>query len=320
MKAIVTGGCGFIGSNLVKALIARGDTVSVIDDLSSGSVLNKEPGVEYYYFSIADDGVANEIIMNQQPDVIFHLAAIPRVAYSVEFPKETAFNNIMGTICLLDAVRNFCPKCRVVSASSSSIYGGDAEMPTKESSKFSPKSPYALEKVNLEQWVKMYADLYGLDLVSLRYFNVFGPGSLFGGAYSTVLSAWLYSVYVDTTSKPFLESDGLQSRDFCNIENVVQANLSAAARTEKFAGEAINIAQGKSYTLLTVKSIIETISGKELVLEQRPERVGDVKHTLADISLAKQMLSYDPTSDFERQVGVMAEWYKTSYPRSLVGQ
>jgi UDP-glucose 4-epimerase len=172
-----------------------------------------------------------------------------------------------------------------------------------------------MQKYQDELWVQLFVNLYGLDAVSLRYFNVFGPHAIFGGAYSTVLTAWMYHLYVDPDYQAFLESDGTQTRDFCFVDNVIQANLLAATRDRPFSGEPINVAQGKSHSLLEVKDMLEEISGRELVLEKRPPRVGDVAHTLADISKAREELGYEPTTDFLNQVAVMAEWYRTSYPR-----
>ena len=137
---------------------------------------------------------------------------------------------------------------------------------------------------------------------------------MFGGAYSSVLSAWLYHLYVDESYQPYLEGDGTQTRDFCFVGNVVQANILAATRERRFKGEAFNIAQGQSYTLLDCKQMLEDITGKPLHLSLRPPRVGDVKHTLADISSAKQLLGYEPDSSFKDQLAIMAEWYRTSYP------
>ena len=171
-----------------------------------------------------------------------------------------------------------------------------------------------MQKWQGEEWCKLYADLYKLDVVSLRYFNVFGPHSYYGGAYSTVLSAWMYHLFVDSQEKPFLEGDGLQSRDFCFVDNVTQANILAAVYNKSnFEGEAFNIAQGSSHTLLDCKSLLERISRRRLHLDMRPPRVGDVRHTLADITTACSILEYTPTTDFEAQVRKMTEWYEHSY-------
>ena len=330
MKAIVTGGCGFIGYNLVGDLLNKDWEVLVIDDFSSGKKWNTWTGGHYVAaavespFSlphtadeeaIAEGMVIDHCVKEFEPDVIFHLAAVPRVSYSVEYPYETTQSNVLSTMAVLDAARKHGkPGIRIVNTSSSSIYGGADILPTSPSHPADPQSPYAMQKWQGEEWCRLYAKLYDLNVVSLRYFNVFGPHSYFGGAYSTVLSAWLYHLYVDPSYVPFLEDDGLQTRDFCFVDNVCQANMLAATFDQyKFSGDAFNIAQGKAHTLLDCKEILERISGKVLELEKRTRRVGDVRHTLADITPACWTLGYSPTTDFENQVKKMAEWYEHSY-------
>jgi nucleoside-diphosphate-sugar epimerase len=316
MKAIVTGGAGFIGHNLCQQLM-KNDwsrwTVCAVDDLSSGKAWNQVEGVKYYYEPI--ENVIDGLVQDFKPDVIFHLAAIPRVAYSVEYPYETTQANVMSTLALLEAVRKYKKyHTRIIFSSSSSVYGDVKALPTPISSPPNPQSPYALQKWQGEQWCKLYSSLYGLDTVSLRYFNVIGRHSYYGGAYSTVLSAWLHHLYVDPTSVPFLEGDGTQTRDFCGVENVVQANMLAAIyNQDNFHGEVFNVAQGASHSLLDCKRVLEQISGKTLNLEMRPPRKGDVKHTLADILVTKNLLGYRPDVNFERQVSDMADWYKHEY-------
>ncbi len=286
MRALVTGGLGFIGSNLCRQLHKEEWDIMVVDDLSSGKECNKIEGVEYIQDSIEKPGLMDLLLSSSFPiDVIFHFAAIPRVSYSVENPLETTKANVMGTLAILDAVRKHSKSTRIINSSSSSVYGGAEQLPTPIDYPCDPQSPYALQKYQSELWCKMYADLYGLDVISLRYFNVIGPHSYYGGAYSTVLSAWLYSLYVDESVRPFLEGDGKQTRDFCAVENVVSANMQAAAMSRRtFQGEALNIAQGSAHSLLDCKDLLEQISGKKLNLEMRPARMGDVKHTFADIS------------------------------------
>ncbi len=316
MKAIVTGSNGFIGYNLCLALKRRHSEAVGVDDLSSGSPDNVVDGFQYVRAKVQDRLRMMELLREFRPDVVFHLAAIPRVSYSVENPYETAEANVMGTVSILDGIvaAELADSTRFVFSSSSSVYGGAEELPTPESHPCSPKSPYALEKWQSEQWCQVFAKLYDADTVCLRYFNVFGPHALFGGPYSTVLAAWLYHLYVDADYQPFLEGDGTQTRDFCFVDNVVQANISAATRKQRWHGEEINVAQGRSYSLLECRQMLERLAGRELPLARKPPRVGDVKHTLADISLAKEMLGYEPEIDFERQLSVMAEWYRTSYP------
>ena len=319
MKAIVTGGCGFIGYNLVKSLLDNNWNVSVIDDLSSGKSWNRWPEAKYEIAALEKGklGRSNvptwieESVEDIEPDVIFHLAAVPRVTYSVEYPFETTQSNILSTMAVLDAARKHDAK--VIYTSSSSIYGGAKVLPTPTCSAACPQSPYAMQKWQGEEWCRLYASLYGLNVVCLRYFNVFGPHSYYGGAYSTVLSAWLYYLYVDDAVCPFLEGDGTQTRDFCHVDNVIQANVLAATSNVQFKGKAFNVAQGAAHSLLECKELLENISGKKLDLEMKPPRIGDVKDTLADITLTSEHLKYAPNADFEKQVEEMAKWYETSY-------
>lgn len=316
MKAIVTGSNGFIGFNLCQALKQRDWEVMGIDDLSSGLPQNVVPGFHYEYVQVQNQARIRELLEGFQPQVIFHLAAIPRVSYSVQNPLETAEANVLGTMSLLEGVlrAGLVQQTRIVNSSSSSVYGGAKQLPTPENTPHDPQSPYAMQKSQAEQWLRLFARLYDLDCVSLRYFNVFGPHALFGGAYSTVLSAWMYHLYVNPNYEPFLEGDGQQTRDFCFVENVVQALILAGTREKGFAGQAFNVAQGAAHSLLQCKALLEKISGQTLHLTQRPPRVGDVRHTLADISAARQELSYDPATDFEGQLQTMAGWYATDYP------
>lgn len=318
MKAVVTGSNGFIGFNLCKKLRELNWSVIGVDDLSSGLAENVVEGFTYIQVKIQDAPRIQQILREFQPDVIFHLAAIPRVSFSVQNPTMTAEANVLGTLTILEGIvkASLATKTRFINSSSSSVYGGADVRPTLESHPANPKSPYALQKYQCEQWISLFCELYGIDALNLRYFNVFGPHSLFGGAYSTVLSAWFYHLYVDKAYQPFLEGDGTQSRDFCFVGNVVQANLLAATREKGFKGEAFNVAQGQAHSLLECKELLEEISGQTLDMEQRPPRVGDVKHTLADISRAKSELGYQPESNFIDQLVQMGQWYRHHYPQS----
>ena len=317
MKAIITGGLGFIGSNLCEALLK--DTwedweIYVIDDMSSGYESNKFDDVKYWDHDITEINIMDSLVRSVKPDAIFHLAAQPRVSFSVENPTRTSESNVLGTIKILDAVRKYSPRTRIINSSSSSVYGEINQFPTPINHPCNPMSPYALQKYQSEQWCKMFANLYGTDVISLRYFNVFGPRSRYGGAYSTVLSAWMYPLFINSDNKPFLEGDGTQSRDFCFVDNVVQANILAAiCDKEEFKGEVFNVAQGQTHTLIECKELLEDISGKTLELEMRPSRVGDIYKTCADISQTREILSYNPDVDFEKQVRRMAQWYRDSY-------
>lgn len=317
MRALVTGGCGFVGSALCRRLIKDvwdDWKIVVVDDLSTGSLDNviSHPNIEYILKPISTD-VIEDVIKRVRPESVFHFAAVPRVSYSVENPEKTFTANVAATVTLLESIRTSKCPCRIVNSSSSSVYGGAEVMPTSETHLCNPKSPYALEKLQSEQWCKIYADLYGIDVVSLRYFNIFGPGQKHGGAYSTVLSSWLYCL-ANNSITPILEGDGTQSRDFTFIDNVLSANILAATNSrESFRGEGYNVAHGESHTLLECRDLIEKFSDSKLKMEQRPTRIGDVKHTLADISLAKKELNYEPIVDFENQVQMMADWTRINY-------
>lgn len=310
MKALITGACGFIASNLVKSLLNNKDyEIVCIDDLSTGFRNNIPRKCKLIKETLGKSNKWQEKI--GKVDVIFHLACIPRVSFSVDKPFESFKSSVLATISILEYAKKY--GCRVVFSSSSSIYGKNAALPTPENCPASPESPYALSKWHSEEWCRMYSKLYDVDTVCLRYFNVMGPGSRFGGAYSTVLSAWMYSTLVDKSVPPYIEGDGFQSRDFCFIDNVVQANLLAANHAYKFHGEAFNIAQGEHHTLLDCKNIIEKIYGNEFELDKRSPRIGDIRNTWADISAAKRVLGYAPEVDFENQVRKMVEWYKDFY-------
>jgi len=312
MKALVTGGAGFIGSNLCQQLIQDDWNVFVVDDLSTGFRDNLVDGVKSKFFTI---GVNPEVLKHivGQVDVIFHLAARPRISYSVEYPFRTCQNNIMSTVVVLEYARNLPQPPRVVYSGSSSIYGETKRLPTFEDDPPNPQSPYALQKWQGEEWCRMYSKTYGLDTVCLRYFNIIGKGSRYGGAYSTVFSAWLYSTLIDISVPPYIEGDGFQCRDFTTVENVVQANILAATSKLKFEGDAFNVAQGETHSLWDCKKVLEEICGKSFELEQRPPRPGDVRNTHADISKAKEILGYNPDTDFKAQVQKMADWYRDFY-------
>lgn len=184
-------------------------------------------------------------------------------------------------------------------------------MPTKESENFpNPKSPYAAQKYAGEVFCKIFSDLYGIDTVSLRYFNVFGPGQYGDSAYSTVVSAWLEALYFPS-KKPFIEGDGSQSRDFCFVDNVVNANILAMQSERVFKGEEFNVAHGERTSLNELKEMIEEATGREISLEKRPPRVGDVDHTHADISKAKEWFGYEPTVNMNEGIKKTVEWFES---------
>ena len=207
MKLVVTGSNGFIGQNTCRRLIDLGHQVIGVDDLSEGSSRRPVDGVQYHVRCVTDTEWLRRLFRETKPSAVIHLAAVPRVSYSVQEPLRSATPNLTGTISVLDAMlkSGLVGESRLVFASSSSVYGGADTLPTPETHPCHPQSPYALTKLQGEQWCRMFHRLYGLDVVSLRYFNVFGTRARFGGAYSTVLPAWLHHLYVDPSYQPYLE-------------------------------------------------------------------------------------------------------------------
>ena len=317
MRVLVTGSNGFIGWHTCKRLVEQGIDVIGVDDLSEGAADNAVAGVRYHTLSVADAGGMVRLMREAQPAAVIHLAARPRVRFTVEQPLQSSTANLLGTIAVLDSLlrAELIGKTRLVFASSSAVYGLADVLPTSETHPCDPQSPYALQKYQGEQWCRMFHRLYGLDVVSLRYFNVFGPGAAFGGAYSLVLSAWLYHLYVEPSYRPYLEGDGTQTRDFCYVEDVAWANVTAATLKGGFTGKALNIAQGRAYSLLDTRIMLEEVAGRQLDLERRPARTGDVQHTLADITRAREELGYQPSTDFRAQLEAMASWFRNSHPR-----
>ncbi len=309
---LVTGCAGFIGSNFVKTFAKQFPKTKIvgIDNLATGHREVLEKNLIFHKGSIADPIFIEKVFANEKPEYVFHFAALPRVSYSVEEPAKTTLANIYGTTLLLEKSRDHKVK-RFIFSSSSAIYGGAKVLPTKENENPpKPVSPYAIQKLVGELFMKNASELYGLDTVSLRYFNVYGPGQYGDSAYSTVISAWLEGLYFPNRKKLFLESDGRQSRDFCFVENVVQANIKAMKAPKKFSGEFFNIAHGERTNLLEVKRVIEKLTGKKLNLEKRPARIGDVRHTHADISKAKHWFGYKPTVGFEEGLKKTVEWFE----------
>ena len=322
MRALVTGGCGFIGSNLVKRLVSEGWTVDVVDNLSGGteeSILElkirrvpmasllpqfyynldklgqkRDPGEVLFVPSDFSDLGVLAAIRDKRYDIVFHQAAVPRVSYSVENPAETTFENITKTVSLFEACHDSVK--RVVWASSSSVYGGAEVMPTPESErgKSLPASPYAWQKFAIEDYAKLSYNLYGLDVVCLRYFNVFGPGQSGDSPYSTAVSAWCHATKNAISLRS--DGDGEQSRDMCYVDNVVDANILAAKSDIVFKGKCYNVACGDRVTNNEILDYF--LKNYDVTIKHAPERPGDVKHTQADISLISSDLGYEPKTKF----------------------
>ena len=310
---LVTGCAGFIGSNFVKTFKKKYPkrTIVGIDDFSSGKREALDPSITFYEGSILDTALVEKIFKKHKPEYVFHFAAVPRVAYSVEHPVETTGVNIVGTVNLLNQAAKHNAK-RFIFSSSSSVYGGAKKLPTKESENLpSPKSPYAAQKFAGEPFCAIFSELYDLDTVCLRYFNVYGPGQYGDSAYSTVVSAWLESLYFPKKKKGFIEGNGTQSRDFCYVDNVVQANIKAMQAKKPLKGACLNVAHGERTTVNQVKKLIESHTSRSLSdLEKRPPRRGDVRHTHADISAAKRLIGYKPEVSFEEGLKRTVAWFE----------
>ncbi|MEK7648275.1 MAG: NAD-dependent epimerase/dehydratase family protein [Patescibacteria group bacterium] len=309
---LVTGCAGFIGSNFVRQCRAQFPEITVvgIDDLSTGHRNEVDPSIIFYEGSMLDAELVERIFVTHKPEYVFHFAALPRVSFSVEFPRRTTEANVVGTVAMLEAAKNHGVKCFVYS-SSSSVYGGADKLPTREDENPSnPKSPYAAQKYMGELNCKIFSELYGMDTVCLRYFTVFGPGQYGDSPYSTVVAAWLESLYFPNNKVGFVEGDGEQSRDFCYIDNVVQANLLAMQATRRFDGMMMNIAYGSQTSVNQLRAQVELLTGKTLHLEQRPPRIGDARHTFADISRAREMLGYDPQVDVAEGLKRTVAWFE----------
>jgi len=304
MKYLVTGGAGFIGSNLVGKLVEQGHKVVIIDNLSTGKKENLNPKADFYKLDICDFSKIKPLF--QGVDYVFHLAAIPRVPISIKDPVGTSRVNILGTVNVFKSAIDANVK-RIIFASSSSIYGGQKKFPLKENMTPNPLSPYGLQKLVGEQIAKLFVNLYKVPIVCLRYFNVYGPRIDFDSDYSLVLGKFLR---LKTQGKPLtIFGSGKQTRAFCYITDVIDANIRAAVSEKIKGGEVINIGQKKSYS---VNYLSELIGGKTQYL---PSRQGDPMHTKADITLAKHFLGWQPKVDFKDGVEKTKQWFKKQYEK-----
>jgi UDP-N-acetylglucosamine/UDP-N-acetyl-alpha-D-glucosaminouronate 4-epimerase len=291
---VVTGGAGFIGSNLVDALVRRGDRVRVLDDLSTGRRENLAgvPSVELVLGDLRDPATLKKALAGATG--VFHQAALRSVPRSVDDPRSSNDVNVNGTLGLLLACRDAGVR-RVVYASSSSVYGDDPTLPQVETQRTCPISPYAVSKLAAEYYCQVFARLYGVETVSLRYFNVFGPRQNPESKYSAVIPRFLQQAL---DGEPLeIHGDGEQSRDFTFIDNVVSANI-LAMTVPGVAGEVFNVACGTRHSLLGIAAAIGDFLGRAPARRHVEARAGDVRHTLADISKAGRLLGYRPLVDF----------------------
>ena len=306
-KCLVTGGAGFIGSNLTERLLGDGVQVRVLDSLTSGFMENLEPflgNIEFKQGDVRDIDTLQEIMVGVE--VVFHQAAVVSVPQSVEDPIETAMVNDLGTLHVLEAAHRAGVR-RVVFASSCAVYGDLPHLPKKETMETRPLSPYAASKLHGETYASLYSDLYGLDVVCLRYFNVYGPKQDPTSPYSGVIS-----IFMDRAVRgelPTIYGDGEQFRDFVYVADVVQANLLAAYR-DNIAGAVINIGTGSSVTVNSLWKNISQFAGVEGEVERAKERPGDIRESIADISRARELLAYEPHYSFEEGLELTWEWYR----------
>ena len=310
---LVTGGAGFIGSNLVDELLRRGHRVRVLDNLSTGRPENLAAVRERIDFFNAD--ICN--LETIRPcfagvDYVLHLAALPSVPRSVADPISANRVNIEGTLNVLLAAREAGVK-RVVFAASSAAYGDNPILPRVESHEPRPMSPYALTKVAGEYYCQIFTRLYGVEAVALRYFNIFGPRQNPHSQYSGVLSKFITAYIKGTT--PTIFGDGEQSRDFTYIDNVVDATLRACIAPDA-PGKVINVGVGGRFTLNQTIALLDQIFGKQVTPRYDPPRSGDVLHSQADISLARQLLGYEPKVPYEQGLRKTVEWYRAELARS----
>ncbi len=310
-KLVVTGGAGFIGSNLSQHLLKMGNSVVVIDNLSTGRRQNlagwaEEAGTRFQFIQMDINETDSLLQVFRGATYVFHLAAIPSVARSIENPAATQMANINGTLSVLTAARDAGVR-RVVAASSSSVYGDDPNLPKREDRRGRCLSPYALSKFVTEEYCRLFHQLYGLETVALRYFNVFGPRQDPNSHYAAVIPK--FSTLLLAGKQPVVFGDGEQSRDFTFVANVIDANWRAAT-SPNVSGEAFNVGCGGQMSLNQLIGKLNGILGSDVKPKYEPPRKGDVRHSLADISKAGKMLGYAPAVTLEEGLRRVLDWYR----------
>jgi len=308
-KALVTGGAGFIGSHLVDALVAEGCRVTVLDNLSTGNLANLKPisdRVNFIQGDIRDRRTLDQAMKGC--DVVFHEAAVVSVVQTVEDPVGSATVNEMGALYVLESARLNGVR-RAVFASSAAVYGDDCEVPNREEMQPRPKSPYAVQKLTNELYARAFHELYGLETVCLRYFNVFGPRQDPSSPYSGVIS-----IFMDRSvskSRPVIYGDGNQYRDFVYVRDVVQANLMAAV-AENVGGDRFNVGTGRYVTINRLWEMISGLADLDMAPEYLPARPGDIIESVSSINRARNALGYAPEYTFEKGLEVTFEWYRSA--------
>ena len=306
-KCLVTGGAGFIGSHLVEHLVGASVQVKVLDNLSSGLLQNLEPFREYIDFKkgdVRDLATLQETISGVE--VVFHQAALVSVPQSIEDPIEAAMVNDLGTLNILEAARHGAVK-RVVFASSCAVYGDLPQLPKKEEMDTKPLSPYAASKLHGEGYARLYAEVYGLETVCLRYFNVYGPRQDPSSPYSGVIS-----IFMDKgarSERVTIYGDGEQCRDFIYVDDVVRANI-LAAQGKQSSGVTINVGTGKSVTVNDLWKNIAELTGVKGEPERANSRPGDIRQSVAEISRAQELLGFEPRYSLREGLRLTWEWYR----------
>ncbi|MGP9043569.1 SDR family oxidoreductase [Cytobacillus kochii] len=309
-KFLVTGSAGFIGSNLVEAILKLGYRVRGLDNFSTGKRENVEEFLDNSNYEFIEGDICNlETCMKACKDIdyVLNQAAWGSVPRSFEMPLFYEEVNIKGTLNMMEAARQTGVK-KFVYASSSSVYGDDPNLPKKEGREGNVLSPYALTKKIDEEYGKLYTKIYGLDTYGMRYFNVFGRRQNPNGTYAAVIPKFIKQLLNDEA--PTINGDGRQSRDFTYIENVIEANLKACNASHEAAGQAYNIAYGGRVFLIDIYMQLLDVLGKDIQPTFGPERKGDIKHSNADISLARKKLNYNPEWSFEQGILAAIDWYR----------
>ena len=308
MRVLVTGGAGFIGSNLAGALVGAGHAVRVLDDLSGGYTENLPPEVDFLEGDVADHSVVRKAVHGAE--WVFHEAAHRAVLKSVEDPLATDRANTHGTLTVLKEAVD-AGVGRLVHASSSSVYGGAEQVPTPETVPLVPRSPYAVTKLAGEHYCRVFAELYGLETVGLRYFNVFGPRQRPDSTYAAVIPLFIEALRSGTPAT--VHGDGRQSRDFTYVDDVVSANVAAAqAPADACSGRFFNIAGGRECSLLDLLDMVGSILGVVPELVHTDPRPGDIRHSSADISAARRHLGYEPRVSLEDGLRRTVDWFASS--------
>ena len=305
--ALVTGGAGFIGSHLVEALLAEGYRVRVLDDFSSGrrdNLATVAGGIELVEGDIRDAGLVARSMASV--DYVFHQAAVPSVVRSLQDPRRSHTVSVDGTLNVLEAARLTKPR-RVVYASSSSVYGDTPTLPKSESMAPQPLSPYAAAKLSAECYVRVYARVFGVPAVALRYFNVFGPRQDPASAYTGVISIFIRELLAGRP--PAIDGDGEQTRDFTYVSDAVAANLQAA-RADGVLGEVFNVARGDETSINDLFRLLRDLTGARVEPRYGPLRSGDVRHSRADIAKARQLLGYQPQVGLREGLARTVAWMR----------